>query len=293
MSLFCQGACESAREHLEEAVALYFGHRESFPVLSGMDAGVNCLAWLSVTLCVLGFPEQGLARGNEAVRLAEDLALPFSQGMALAVAGCVLSMYRRDVPGSQRRAVELLALSQEKGAPLLRQWVELTLGWVQVENGEYEAGCDRIKRTIQSWRQMGTVFGSIWHLALLADAHRGAGQVEQGLARVEDAMALLPRMGFSHQEPELHRIRGELLQAKGEPAQEVEACFQRAIEVARRHGTRWFELRAMVSLARFRRTADAARRQEAREMLADVYAWFSEGFDLPNLVEARELLAEL
>jgi len=142
---------------------------------------------------------------------------------------------------------------------------------------------------------MGSVVGDFWHLSLLAEAHGKADQVDQGLACIEEALALLRRVGYSQYEPELHRVRGELLRLRGGAEAEVEAeqSFWRAIETARRQESRWWELRATVSLARLWQTRGATYRQRAREMLADLVAWFSEGFDLPDLCEAQALLQEL
>ena len=293
LSYLCRGANVSAREHLEVAVDLYRNHRTQFPAFTGMDMGVNCLSWLSLTLCTLGYPEQGLVRSREAMALAEKLDLPFSLGAALSVAGCSFSIYCRQVSGAQQYAADLLALTQVKGAPFLGQWVDVTLGWVQVEKGEYEAGITRLSKGIRSWQQMGTVLGNFWHLGLLAEAYGRAGQVSLGLATIEEGLAKLQSVGNSHYEPELYRIHGELLRLSGATEDEIERCFMHAIEMARQHETRWWELRAVMSLARLWQMSGPDSRRRAYEMLAGLYAWFSEGFDLLDLCEARALLEEL
>jgi DNA-binding SARP family transcriptional activator/tetratricopeptide (TPR) repeat protein len=289
-SHFVRGACVPAREHLEAALALYRSQPSRFPVFTGTDMGVNCLSWLSLALCTLGYPAQALVRSREALALARDLALPPSLGLALTVAVCTLHFYCRQVEAVRECATEqLLALAREKDLVLFREWVEIALGWCQVEAGEFEAGISRMRQGASAWQQMGTVPGQFLHLALLAEACCKAGQVSQGLDCIDEALALVRRVGCSNHEPEIHRIRGELLRSRDEP--EAEKCFWRAIEVARQKEARWWELRATMSLARL--LSQQGRVEEAHRMLADIYGWFSEGFDTPDLQAAKALLEEL
>ena len=286
-----RGECRLGRDHLEAAVALYRGQPGRLPFMAATDMSVNGLSWLSTALCALGYPEQGLARGREAIALARDLDLPTSQGQALALAGCSLNIWRRQRPAVEAYAAELLALAQAKELLLFREWVEIALGWCQVEAGEFELGIARMVRGTRAWQQMGTVVGHFLHLGLLAEAYGKAGQVERGLACIEEGLALRRRVGYSQYEPELYRVRGELLRSSNDA--EAEQCFRCAIETARRQETRWWELRAVMSLARLGQARGAAYRQQAREMLAGLYAWFGEGFDLPDLREAQALIREL
>jgi predicted ATPase len=128
-------------------------------------------------------------------------------------------------------------------------------------------------------------------LALLAEAYGKAGQAEEGLSVLAEALALAHSSGERYYEAEMHRLRGELLLMQGEAEAEAEACFSRAIEVARRQQAKSWELRATVSLCRL--WQEQGRIDEARQMLAEIYGWFTEGFDRPDLQEARALLEEL
>ena len=277
------------REHLEAAVVLYRGQPARLPALAATDVGVTCLAWLSFALCGLGYPDKALARGREAIALARERDMPLSQGLALSVGGCGTHLCCRQPQSVEDYATELHDLARAKDLQLLREWVEIPLGWCQVERGEFEPGIARMSRGTRAWQQMGTVVGDFWHLSLLAEAHGKADQVDQGLSCIEEALALLRRVGYSQYEPELHRVQGELLRGGAE----AEQSFWRAIETARRQESRWWELRATVSLARLWQTRGTPYRQRAREMLAGLVAWFSEGFDLPDLREAQVLLQEL
>jgi predicted ATPase len=127
-------------------------------------------------------------------------------------------------------------------------------------------------------------------LGSLAEAQAKAGHPEEGLSTLAEALALVEQTGERHWEAELYRLRAELLLMQGEES-EAEASLQRAIEVAKRQQAKSWELRATVSLARLWRRQ--GRREDARALLAEIYGWFTEGFDTPDLVEARTLIEEL
>ncbi len=275
-------------------MALYYGPLAGFSGVLATEMGVTCLTWLALALCFLGYPEQALARGREAIILAGQLDMPVNQGRALSIAGCGPHICWRQRQAVQTYAVELLALAQAKDLLLLREWVEIALGWCQVEAGEFEPGIARIVRGTRSWQQMGTWVGHFWHLGLLAEAYAKAGEAERGLVCIEEGLALVRRIGYSQYEPELYRVKGELLQLKVETEAEAEACFWRAIEVARRQETRWWELRAVIGLARLGQARKiTTHRQQVRAMLVNLVAWFDEGADLPDLIEAQTLLQAL
>jgi predicted ATPase len=129
-------------------------------------------------------------------------------------------------------------------------------------------------------------------LGLLAEALALTGKIEEGLAVLAEALAMAEASGARGNDAELHRLRGDLLGRLRSPGwKEVEACFRTALAVAREQGTRGFELRAAVSLARL--LSEQGWRDEARDLLTPVYGWFTEGFDTPDLKEAKVLLDEL
>jgi hypothetical protein len=142
---------------------------------------------------------------------------------------------------------------------------------------------------------MGIVMGQYWHLGLLAEAYGKVGQVDEGLVRLEEGLALMQHVGYSQYEPEFHRLRGELLRLKAEPEADVKAeqCFRLAIEIARRQEARWWELRSTTSLARLWQDQGSANLGQALQMLVGIYDWFGQISDVPHLLQARNLLKKL
>jgi predicted ATPase len=164
-------------------------------------------------------------------------------------------------------------------------------GWAQVEQGEHASGLVRLRRSLDAYRAIGADSGLPQYFAMLAEAHARAGQADEGLAAVGEALAIMDRTDERWFEADLHRLRGELLRASAARPAETEACFARAIEVARERGARTLELRAAAGLARVLR--DAGRTEEARRILAGIHDGFDEGRDTRDLAEATALLAEL
>lgn len=288
-SHFFRGTCRPARKHLEAALTLYRQTPSRFPAFAGPDMGVSCLSWLSLALCTLGYPEQAQTRAREALELAQHLDLPLSRGMALALAGCNVNLYCRQTSSVQAYAAELLAFTHAKRAPLFQEWVEIALGWYQVQNGAFESGIARMQRGVRAWQRMGTVPGQFLHLTLLTEAYHKAGRNRLGLACSDEALQLLQRTGQSNHEPEIYRIYGELLQSQHENTGEI--YFQRAIDLARRREARLWELRARLSLCRLRQAQGPRDGFEAaRQALATLYNRFDEGLDMPDLREVREML---
>jgi predicted ATPase len=148
-----------------------------------------------------------------------------------------------------------------------------------------------------AWQEMGTEAGRSQWLALLAEAHGKRGQIEEGLAVLTEALAVVSKLGEHNYEAELYRLKGTLtLQSevrgpKSEVEREAEECFQKAIEIARQQSAKSLELRAVMSLSRL--WQQQGKREEARQMLAEIYGWFTEGFDTADLQEAKTLLEEL
>ena len=158
--------------------------------------------------------------------------------------------------------------------------------------GEADGGLAQMRQGFSAWRATGAALGQSWFLCMCAEACGHAGQIEEGLHAVEEALVHVDRTGERLWEAELHRLKGELLsQLKAVPRAEAEACFQQALAVARGQGARWWELRAAMSLARL--WQQQGKQAEARQLLAEVYGWFTEGFDTADLQEARALLDAL
>ena len=147
-----------------------------------------------------------------------------------------------------------------------------------------------------TWHATGAEVGRTYFLALLAEVYRKAGQIEEGRSVLAEALALVEKTGERFYEAEIYRLKGEMMfqstgQGQGTGAEEAQACFLKSIEVACQQQAKSLELRAVTSLARL--WQQQGKKVEARQLLAEIYGWFTEGFDTKDLQEAKALLAEL
>jgi class 3 adenylate cyclase/predicted ATPase len=306
--LFRLGDLSKALKHLKQAIDLYKPDMDAYVALPPrrtgpqlfaaarrlrllQDPGVACLAIAARTLWCLGYPNQAVKKIQESIALAQDLSHPFSLAFALDSAATVYQ-HGREVEATQKQAEALIALSQEQGFTLREKSGVTLRGWALAKHGRSEEGIAQIRHGLEATQEAG---GEIWQpefLALLAEACGEAGQAKEGLAALAVAFDLASRVGYAVIEPVLQQLKGELLLKLDDfHAAEAETCFQRAIEVARIQSAKSRELRATLSLARL--LAKQAHRDEARTMLAEVYNWFTEGFDTPDLRDAEALLYEL
>jgi predicted ATPase len=197
---------------------------------------------------------------------------------------------RRDVQCLRERAAALVPLAIEHG---FTQWQAAGValdGWALVEDGRAKKGIARIEQGLEAWRATGAGIFVPYFLALLGWAHARSGQTATGQQFLAAALELGSASGERWFEAEIHRLQGEMNLAGGDRAWS-EACFVRALAIAREQGAKIWELRAATSLARLWR--DQGRRAEAHDLLAPVYGWFTEGFDTPDLKDAKALLDAL
>jgi predicted ATPase len=174
-------------------------------------------------------------------------------------------------------------------------------GWALVEQGQHETGIAQMRQGIAALQATGAEAHRLSYLALLAEAYGKVGQAEEGLTVLAEALTTWEKTGQHAHEPELYRLRGELLLARADTRRrvqgtrqkqaEAETCFQQALAVARSQQAKSYELRAAMSLARL--WQQQGKCQEAHALLAPVYGWFTEGFDTADLQEAKALLQEL
>jgi predicted ATPase len=289
---FSLGALSAARQHLEEAIAHYTPDQRRAPVFRmGYDLGVGCRGFAARTLWSLGYPEQALARLHEALALAHELSHPFSLAFARCWAAFV-SQFRRDVPAVHEQAEAAVALATEQGFP---QWAALGTGlrgWALALQGQGEAGMAQVRQGITASRATGAALNVPYLCTLLAEVSAHLGHTDDGLQALAEAHTLVEQQDERWWEAEIHRLRGVLLlRQPGTPQAEVETWLQRALDVARRQEAKSLELRAAMSLARL--WQQQGKRAEARELLAPIYGWFTEGFDTADLQEAKALLEEL
>ena len=310
-TLLWLGELTAAREHLQQSLALHDpGQHRSYVSYDVTDPGVGCLSPLAWALWCLGYPDQAVKRSAEALALAHELAHPYSLGYALTFAAA-LHCFCRQERQTQERAEATMALASEQGFPLWLAMGTILRSWALVERGQGDERLLQIRQGLSAFQAIGAELGRTAFLALLAESYGKRGQTEAGLRVLAEALAVADKSGERLYEAEIHRLKGELtlhLKAPGwrpetgaaapgpKPplaktvVQEAERHFLKAIAVAREQQARSWELRAAISLSRlWRRQRKIA---EAHALLSAVYGWFTEGFDTPDLKEAKTLLRE-
>jgi len=291
-TMFWLGEMVPARAHLEQGVALYDPQKHcSHAFVYGQDPGVGCRSSATWSTWMLGYPDQALQSINEALTLAQELAHPFSQAYALGHAA-VFHQYRREAQAVQERAEALIILSTEQGFPHWLAYGIILRGWARALRGEGAEGIAQMRRGLVAHRGTGAELHRPYFLSLLAEAYGEAGQPEEGLTVLVEALALVDKTGERHCQAELYRRRGELLLMRQmQKVGEAEECFRQALDTARHQQAKSLELRAAMSLSRL--WQQQGKQKEAHHLLADIYGWFTEGFDTPDLQEAKALLQEL
>jgi predicted ATPase len=287
------GELAAARPHLEQGIRLYDPqrHRTHAILYSGHDPGVCCHMLAAPSLWLLGYPDQAVASIQAALALAQQLAHPLSLTLALYWAA-VLHHLRQEAPQTQAHAEAAMTIATGQEFPQYLAQATLLRGWALAASGHGEAGRAQIHQGLAAYRATGATVNRQYYLALLAEASIQVGQTTEGLEALTEALATLTKSGVPWWEAELYRLRGELLlQHAGAQPGEAEACFQQALAVARRQQAKSLELRAAMSLSRL--WQQQGKRDKARALLAPVYGWFTEGFDMTDLQEAKALLEEL
>jgi len=286
------GALPAARLHLEEAIARYTPDQHRAPVFRmGQDPGVACRIHAALLLWLLGYPEQALARLHEALALAHELRDPYSLAHARCWAAYVYQ-FRWDVPAVREQAEAAVALSIEHGFPFWAAAGTILRGWALAMQGQGEAGMAQVCQGIAAYRATEAPLLVAYYCTLLAEVSAHLGHPEDGLQALVEAHTLMEQQEERYWEAEVCRLRGVLLlRQPGASQAEAEACFQLALDVARRQEAKSLELRAAMSLARL--WQQQCKRAAAYELLAPIYGWFTEGFDTADLKDAKALLAEL
>jgi predicted ATPase/class 3 adenylate cyclase len=306
LSLLWLGELSAARSHLEQAIALDDPQQQPAAVSSAWGSGVFARQLAPIDLWLLGYPEQARERSYEALTRARELARPTIIAYALCSAAW-LHQYRREGPLAQEQAEACMTLATEHGfAPLIGLGT-LMRGSALAAQGQGEQGIAHLRQGLAAYRAVGAEEGRTIALAFLAEAYGNVGQTAEGLNVLGEALAFARTTGERMWEAELHRLKGELLlQSDVQGLEsgvlprdaglqtrdaEAEASFRQALDVARRQQAKSLELRAAMSLSRLWHRQ--GKRIEARELLAPVYGWFTEGFDTADLQEAKILLDAL
>jgi class 3 adenylate cyclase/predicted ATPase len=292
LSLIFSGDHRAALSHLETAASLYRPdeHRDS-ALHYGQDIGVSAFVFLSVALWHRGYPDQSAGAADRALALSRQLGHAHTLAHAFCWAG-MAAVFARDVATVYAHSNDGVAVASEHGFPLWAAYGRILQGWASATTGEATTGIARIRDGMAAFEATGARLGAPLFLTLLAEALALAGKIEEGLAALDEALAKAAASGERGWDAEIHRLRGELTVRLPHPdPAKAEESFHTALAIAREQGTRGYELRAATSLARL--WTEHGRRSQARDLLAPVYGWFTEGFDTADLKEAKALLDEL
>jgi predicted ATPase/class 3 adenylate cyclase len=287
-----RGELEQAQAHLERMIAFYDPrrHHDALASIAGNDPGVTSLMWSSWVLWLLGYPQRALKRSEQAIDLADEQGQPFNLAFAQGIAGGFLHQFLREPQQAQTWAQQCLDLSTEYGFAMISAPTPCLEGWTLAISGQPAKAVPKMQQGVAAFQATGAATMAPQLFALLAEAHAKVGEMEEAHIVLDQALALVQKHSERYYEAEIHRVKGELLQQQGQETQ-AEASFRKAIQVARQQRAKSWELRATMSLCRLLQVQ--GKREEARQLLSEIYGWFTEGFDTPDLKDAKALLEEL
>ncbi len=290
ITLLCTGEIAQGRAHSDRAFALYdpAAHR---PLVTrfGQDAGVSILSYRALALWVLGYVEAALADAERALKDAREIGQAATLMYTLYHTSFT-HIHCGNYAGATTEVDELVVLADEKASPFWKAYGMLVQGWLFVLTGKASDAVQMVTSGTAAVRSTGATLFAPWNLSYLAMAYAELGQFDDAWRCIGEAMAAVETTKEKWCEADIHRITGEIALMSADAAK-AEAYFERALAVARKQQAKSWELRAAMSMARFWR--DQGKRNEARELLASVYGWFTEGFDTLDLKEAKALLDEL
>jgi ATP/maltotriose-dependent transcriptional regulator MalT len=282
------GELGSAIQHLEKALAV-FDLRQPLPWELELSR-VTSFGYLYYNLFTMGYPDRAWAKSREMLEVARRSSVPYVLTVA-SFQTAQQNLVRGDGTAAQKHADETMALTEAFGFQSVSPLATTVNGAAQIAQGRYEEGIAGMRRGISAIRATG-VPPLAWYLCLLASGLRKAGRPQEGLEVVDEGFASVAKTGEQIASPSLHHVKGELLLMQNpSDGAKAELCFRTAIEIARQQSARSIELRATTSLARL--LASQGRRDEARTTLADIYGWFTEGFDTADLKDVKALLDDL
>jgi len=285
------GESKQALMHVEQFLDIYDPQKHnSLVFLLGQDIKSNSMSWATTNLWLRGYPDQAREMSRDTLAIARELAYPNALIFAFNWAN-MLYHFCRDVQTLQELTEECLALATEYGVQMWIGAARLFRGWFLVEQGQTAEGIEEMRQGLAIFQATGAEAFRPYYLAMVAEAYRKAGQLEEGLAALEEGLALAEKTGERFYEAEIHRLNGELLLAQGADEVEVERYYKQAIEVARRQRAKSLELRAVMSLSRL--WWKQGKGEQGRQILEEIYGWFTEGFDTADLQEVKTLLEEL
>ena len=294
LGLMCllQGDLIEAQAHLKEALRTYDPERDrNAQFRFGQDAGAAVPTYLAFTNWLLGDVGDTRACMEEAFAHGAE-SNPVSTRANIYHLMAIFELARGDVDAARRAVQAVVDISREYGLAFFSVTGAASNACALARIGDLQTGAAGIREALAKCAEQGIKLLTTIHRGLLAELEAEAQDVEAALARIDEALALAAETGEHWTDAFLYRVRGEIL-LKRNPVNvaAAEEAFLTAIAVAQQQKAKSFELRAAMSMARLWR--DQGKRDEARELLAPVYGWFTEGFDTIDLKEAKALLDEL
>jgi predicted ATPase len=291
-SLLDTGDIAEGRAHCDQAVALYdpAKHR-SLATRFGQDSRVATLSFRLRALWLLGYPDAARADGDDALNDAREIGQAAALMFALGEVGHT-HMLCGNYAAARTQAAELVALADEKGGSYWKPWGMKLRGCIFAATGEASKSIQVITSGIAAYRSTGSTMWEPLYLPYLARAYAELGQFDDAWRCISEAMTAVETTKERWAEADIQRTAGEIAVMSPERDEaKAETCFERALTIARTQQAKSWELRAAMSMARLWR--DQGNRQQAHDLLAPVYGWFTEGFDTLDLQEAKSLLEQL
>ena len=290
--LFCLGEYPESLKHLRQVTDVYDykKHHQILVQVRGSDVGLGAMAYEACCLWCLGYPDQALKRSQETLELGRKLAHPFSLADAICYAGCLFHSMRRDAEELAKEAKALMQIA-DKGS--VAGWLPIGMRFrdeALVLQGKVEANTELIHKGIVGMRSEEIAIYFSGTFATLAEKQLESGLLDDARVSLDEAFMFVDETDERYWEAELFRLKGELILQDGQISS-AEACLLRAIDIAQKQSAKSLELRAAMSLGRL--WGEHGKRAKAKKLLEEVYNWFTEGFDTPDLIEAKTLLEEL
>ena len=292
MSLLATGDIAESQAHLDRAIALYDpGEHRPLATRFGQDLGVSTLSYRSFASWFLGYPEAALATADLALKDAREIGQAATLMYTLNFIPLTY-IYCGDYAAAKAQADEVVALADEKGSLFWKAFGMMNQGCLFALTAKASDAVQMITSGITAWRSTGATLWAPLRMSHLARAYAELGQFDDARRSVGKAMTAVETAKERWCEAEIHRVAGEIALMSPEPdAAKAEAYFECALAVARKQQAKSWELRGAMSMARLWRSQ--GKPQQARELLAPVYGWFTEGFDTLDLKEAKALLEQL
>ena len=306
ISLCMDGQLAVAEDHLKDSLRLYEpGRHEELKTQGyGQDPKATCEAFMALVRWLRGYPDDAATYSGRSIEHAQQAKHTNTLGYVLCFGAATFEAFRRDVARTAQHTSTLLTFAGKEGLPVWFAYARVLHGWTLAQTGRVDHGVAEMKAGLSHFEDASPTAASSalnmgfmrsFLLSLLGETYGNLGRLDEALAQLDTAWAFTEAMGEKFWRAELRRLRGELLlKAGGGPTgsnrQEAEACFRQALAIASNQGARALELRAAISLGHLIGPVNSF---EARAILQHAYGTFTEGFDSADLIDARQLLAEL